>query len=138
MQTRYPEVTVPDLHSELHKTISDFVAEISAIARRVAVEALERALGASGESRTVPRIARTARVEKRTESQLEALAGSLHEFVSRHPGLRIEQINKELSTTTKALALPIRHLIAEGAIKTKGARRSTSYFASDRKKTKKN
>ena len=50
-------------------------------------------------------------------------------FVSKHPGLRIEQINKQLGTTTKDLALPIRKLIADGAIKTKGEKRSTTYFA---------
>jgi hypothetical protein len=37
-------------------------------------------------------------------------------FVKAHPGLRIEQINKELGTTTKDMALPIRKLIAEGMI----------------------
>ena len=50
-------------------------------------------------------------------------------FVAKHPGLRIEQINKELGTSTKDLALPIRKLIAEGQIKTKGKKRSTTYFA---------
>lgn len=50
-------------------------------------------------------------------------------FVAKNPGLRIEQINKQLGTTTKELALPIRKLVASGAVKTKGKRRSTSYFA---------
>ena len=47
-------------------------------------------------------------------------------FVGKHPGMRIEQINKQLGTTTKDLALPIRKLIADGSIKTKGAKRSTA------------
>ena len=46
-----------------------------------------------------------------------------------HEGLRIEQIHKELGTTTKDLALPIRKLIAEKRIKTKGQKRSTTYYA---------
>ena len=54
--------------------------------------------------------------------------------MTKHPGLRIEQINKQLGTTTKDLALPIRKLIAEGALKTKGEKRSTAYFASEKKK----
>lgn len=49
-------------------------------------------------------------------------------FVKSHPGLRIEQINKELGTTTKDLALPIRKLIADGLISAKGKKRSTMYF----------
>jgi len=48
--------------------------------------------------------------------------------VKAHPGLRIEQINKELGTTTKDLALPIRKLISEAAITAKGEKRSTTYF----------
>jgi len=36
--------------------------------------------------------------------------------------------NKELGTTTKDMALPIRKLIAEGMISAKGKRRATAYF----------
>ena len=46
----------------------------------------------------------------------------------RHPGLRIEQINKELGTQTRDLALPLRKLISEGAVRTEGEKRSTQYF----------
>ncbi len=49
--------------------------------------------------------------------------------MGKNPGLRIEQINKQLGTTTKSLALPIRKLVAEKRVKTKGAKRSTAYFA---------
>jgi predicted transcriptional regulator len=49
-------------------------------------------------------------------------------FVKANPGLRIEQINKELGTTTKDLALPIRKLIADRVISAKGQKRSTMYF----------
>ena len=49
-------------------------------------------------------------------------------YVKANPGLRIEQINKELGTTTKDLALPIRKLIADGYLKAKGKKRSTTYF----------
>ena len=50
--------------------------------------------------------------------------------------MRIEQINKQLGTTTKDLALPIRKLVSEGALKTKGEKRSTAYFAGEAKKKK--
>jgi hypothetical protein len=66
---------------------------------------------------------------KRTAADLDQLGTSFVSFVAKHPGLRIEQINKELGTSTKDLALPIRKLIAEGQIKTKGKKRSTTYFA---------
>jgi hypothetical protein len=51
-------------------------------------------------------------------------------FVARKPGLRIEQINRELGASTKELMLPVRKLIAAGAINTKGAKRATQYFPS--------
>jgi hypothetical protein len=73
---------------------------------------------------------------KRTADELDNLAETFHSFVAKHPGLRIEQINKQLGTSTKDLALPIRKLIAEGALKTKGEKRSTTYFAGESKKKK--
>jgi predicted transcriptional regulator len=54
-------------------------------------------------------------------------------FVKANPGLRIEQINKQLGTTTKDLALPIRKLISEGMLKAKGQKRSTTYFPGKKK-----
>jgi hypothetical protein len=50
--------------------------------------------------------------------------------------MRIEQINKELGTSTRDLQLPIRKLIASGALKSKGEKRATTYFAGATKKSK--
>ena len=72
--------------------------------------------------------ARGGRGAKRTPEDLEALSQKFATFVKTNPGLRIEQINKELGTTTKDLALPIRKLIADGMITAKGKKRSTTYF----------
>jgi predicted transcriptional regulator len=77
---------------------------------------------------------RGGRGAKRTSADLEALSDKFASFVKANPGLRIEQINKQLGTTTKDLALPIRKLVADGEIKTKGAKRSTQYFAGKSKK----
>lgn len=74
---------------------------------------------------------------KRTAEDLDQLAAQFVDFVKANPGLRIEQINKQLGSTTKALALPIRKLLAEGRIKANGQKRSTTYFAGDDKKSKK-
>ena len=71
---------------------------------------------------------------KRTSDELDRLAEQFHAFFTKHPGLRIEQINKQLGTTTKDLALPIRKLIADGTITTKGQKRSTTYFAGKKAK----
>jgi hypothetical protein len=60
---------------------------------------------------------------------MEELSERFVAFVRQHPGLRIEQINKQLGTLTKDLALPIRKLVATGMISVRGEKRSTTYFA---------
>lgn len=65
--------------------------------------------------------------DKRAPEEMEALATKFVAYVGKHPGMRIEQINKELGTSTKDLQLPIRKLIAEKRIKATGQRRATKY-----------
>lgn len=71
---------------------------------------------------------RGARGSKRTAEDLEVLSSQVVSFVRAKPGLRIEQINKQLGTTTKDVQLPIRKLVSEGVLAAKGQRRATTYF----------
>jgi hypothetical protein len=125
-----------DFQNEMNRVVAGFVAQITELARRAAIDTLESALGKrDGVSTT--RIGRSrGRGAKRSSGELDKLGDTFQAFVTRHPGLRIEQINKELGTSTKDLALPIRKLIADGSIKTKGEKRSTQYFSGERKKKK--
>lgn len=130
-----------DFQAEMNRVVSDFVAQITELARAAARDMIDEALGKAGGKGGFTGFGRTGgggrgrgRGAKRTSDELEKMADSFHAFVAKHPGLRIEQINKQLGTTTKDLALPIRKLIAEGALKTKGEKRSTAYFASEKKK----
>jgi len=128
-----------DFQNEMNRVVSGFVHQITELARRAAIDTLESALGrgARGSNGLVPRGAgRGRRGAKRTGQELDKMAENFHAFVGKHPGMRIEQINKQLGTTTKDLALPIRKLISEGALKTKGTKRSTTYFAGESKKKK--
>jgi hypothetical protein len=143
-----------DFQSEMNRTVQGFVAQISELARRAAIDTLESAFAgrASRGGNAAPvlvasddRAERTrgaaaaarARVgAKRTSADLVALSERFASFVKANPGLRIEQINKELGTVTKDLALPIRKLLADGVITSKGQKRSTTYFAG--KKSAKN
>lgn len=121
-----------DFQTEMDRVVQGFVAQISDLARRAALEMIEKSLGQSGirTGRAALRVGGgRGRGAKRTASDLEQISSGFVTFVSKHPGLRIEQINKELGTSTKDLALPIRKLIADGVIKTKGKKRSTTYFA---------
>ena len=127
-----------DLQNEMNRVVSGFVAQITELARRAAIDTLESALGRRGGGGSLlPRVGGRRKGSKRTGNELEKLGDAFQAFVAKHPGLRIEQINKQLNTTTKDLALPIRKLISEGAIKTKGEKRSTVYFPGE-KKAKKN
>ena len=124
-----------DFQTEMNRVVAGFVAQITELARRAAIDTLESALGKRGGNGAVGRVGRAgSRGGKRTASELDKLGDRFHDFVSKHPGLRIEQINKQLGTSTKDLALPIRKMIADGTLKTKGEKRSTAYFAGEKKK----
>jgi hypothetical protein len=135
-----------DFQTDMNRAVQGFVAQITELARRAALDTLESAFGgratrSSGTATAAVAVAsapaptgrvgrpRGGRGAKRTPEDLEALSEQFAAFVKANPGLRIEQINKELGTTTKDLALPIRKLISSGVITAKGKKRSTTYFA---------
>ena len=132
-----------DFQNDMNHAVQGFVTQITELARRAALDTLESAFGGhggrgggGGRAAAAPAAAGVAHVgrprggrgAKRTAEDLESLSAKFASFVKTHPGLRIEQINKELGTTTKDLALPIRKLIAERMISAKGQKRSTTYF----------
>jgi len=131
-----------DFQTEMNRVVAGFVAQITELARRAAIDTLEASLGRSGRGRGSalslggrPR----GKGAKRTSDELDKLSDAFVDYVRANPGMRVEQINKELGTSTKDLALPIRKLIAEGVIKAKGQKRSTTYFAGEGgRKRKKN
>jgi hypothetical protein len=139
-----------NFQAEMNHAVQGFVSQITELARRAAIGTLEAAFtGKAGRNNGAPAAAalaspgvsragrpRGGRGAKRTAEDLEALSEKFASFVKANPGLRIEQINKELGTTTKDLALPIRKLIADGMVSAKGEKRSTTYFAG-RKASKK-
>ena len=127
-----------DFQNEMNHVVQGFVAQITELARRAAIGTLESAFGGrAGRTNGAPVLAagkgpagrpRGGRGAKRTAADLEALSSKVAAFVKAKPGLRIEEINKELGTTTKDLALPIRKLISDGMLTAKGQKRSTKYF----------
>jgi len=131
-----------DFQNEMNRTVESFVAQISELARKAAIDTLESAFGSRATGRGAGRAStavvaieapragrpRGGKGAKRTQADIDALSERFSSFVKASPGLRIEQINKELGTTTKDFALPIRKLVADGVITTKGNKRSTTYF----------
>ncbi len=128
-----------DFQTEMNRVVADFVAQVTELAKRVAIDTLEGALGGRPSNRGGSSYSARGgtggrrKGAKRTASDLDKLGDDFYSFVSKHPGMRIEQINKQLDTTTKDLALPIRKMIGEGSLKTKGEKRSTTYFAGAKK-----
>ncbi len=130
---------MPNYQSEVQKLVDDFVSQLTEIWRRQAIDSLTGIDGGRVRRGAGPGLAlgrARGRGAKRTSDELDQLADAFAEFVAKNPGLRIEQINKQLGTTTKDLALPIRKLLAEGVVKAKGKKRSTAYFPGEKRKSK--
>ena len=111
--------------AKLQTLVNDFITSISLLQKEAMIEMISTGSGPM----PMARGGGLSKGEKRPAAELDALAEKFLAFVSKKPGLRIEQVNRELETTTKALALPIRKLIAEKKIKTRGQKRATVYFA---------
>lgn len=128
--------TPQDKIAEMAKRFTD---ELISVAREELVQMLGGQSGAAtsrreGSSTGKGRATSRSKGTKRAPEHLEALQTKVLNFVKKSPGLRIEQINKELGTRTKELQLPIKKLLAAKAIRANGKRRSTKYFAASGKK----
>lgn len=66
--------------------------------------------------------------QKRTPEELAELTDDLRIYISKNPGMRIEEIARGMGATSKALVLPATKLLAAKKIKTTGQRRATRYF----------
>lgn len=123
-----PLVSYPASMIERNRRIEDlarkFVEDLTQIAREQVLEML-------GGGITPSRLGTTRDGTKRPAALLDKLEQRFLAFVRTNPGLRIEQINAALGTTTKELALPIRKLVGTSALKREGARRATRYFPAD-------
>lgn len=119
------------------------IAELETIIRRHTEEVRVHLLGVvvaalSGEATAAPTHAKEPKSAipravkkgaKRSPEALEQLAKKLLGYITKNPGQRIEQIGVGLQISTKELVLPVKKLIADGSVKTKGVKRATSYFA---------
>jgi hypothetical protein len=134
-----------DFQTEMNLVVQKFVAEVTELSRRAAIDTLASAFSSHVPTTAHASVAspapaagaaskRGSRGAKRTQEDLEAMSGTVSTYIKANPGLRIEQINKALGTTTKDLALPLRKLVAEGFVNTKGQKRATTYFAGKKMK----
>jgi len=134
-----------DFQVQVQRLVDELVARITAIAHKAATDTLAAAIGAAEAAIAQQRALAGARPpapaahapgsngvrgkgEKRASDEIERTKLRVLDFVRRNPGLRVEQINRELGTTTRELVLPLRKLIAEGQLRSEGEKRSTQYF----------
>jgi hypothetical protein len=127
------------IDDELRQAVESFVEQLKELIQRAALESVQSALngGSSlsqrGSSRRSGRalLAPQAQVasSKRTPEELAFLIKKLHGYILKHPGEGIEKIALGMGVPTKALVLPVKRLINDRKLVTKGQKRATLYFA---------
>lgn len=139
-----------EIENRINALVTNFISEVSRLAQAAALETLKAALGgatvpvvrdirvgkaakpaASATGGAAAAAAKRAKGEKRPKAEIAQVQDKVLAHIRANPGQRIEQINKVLGTRTPDLALPLKKLIADGAVATKGARRATTYFPGD-------
>jgi hypothetical protein len=131
---------MPTIDTQLRERIAAFAAELTELVRASALDLVREALAngaapARGRRRSraeatgTRRTAARGKGRKRDPAEIARLTDRLGGFVARNPGKRIEEIARELGTSTKELVLPVRKLIEGKRLTTKGERRATKYFS---------
>jgi hypothetical protein len=122
----------------IRAAVDAFVEQLSGLIRQAALESVQALLSdGAAPSRHTSKVARGSVVAvrgrrkgaKRTPIELEALVKKFHAHVVKNPGQRIEQIGQILAIPTKELALPVKRLMSEKKLSSKGQKRATTYFA---------
>jgi hypothetical protein len=122
-----------DPHREIQTLVDNFVADLSNLAKRLAIEQLKAAFGTGAKLVAPPppgaaaAPARPGR-SRRGPHEIEALRTKLLATIAEQPGRRAEDINTALGTSTAQIAQPLRGLIEAQLVRTEGARRGTRYF----------
>lgn len=128
MQQHYTD-PASELQSQVSRATGEFLFQVADLSRQAAAASINAAFGRVGPAaRASSPASPTGPSPKRSPAQIETLTRRFALFVRDNPGLRIEQINKQLGTSTAALLLPIKKLIADEAVATQGDRRSTRYY----------
>ncbi len=152
------EHLMDNVETQIKSLVDSFTAELSALVRKGALEAVSSALksgssapsapkapAASGKKRgpapaaaKAPKAAKVAPPasaaskrkagQKRSPDEIAKTTEKLLQYVSKNSGQRIEEIAKGVGTNTKELTLPIKKLLVEKKISSKGEKRATRYY----------
>jgi len=136
-----------DPHREIQALVDNFIADLSDLAKRIAIEQLRAAFGVGAKlagtklpplpmptpAASPARASRGRRGQRgqrgrRGSDEINALRGKLLAVITENPGRRAEDISAALGTKTAEIAPPLRRMVAERVVRTEGARRGTRYF----------
>src|SRR5678816_1216062 len=123
---------------DIQSLVNDFTERLTVVMRRSALEEVLATLQQGG-LQTGSRAGRPAKASRpmraakkggrRSAEHVEQMGQSLYDYVKKNPGQRGEQIAKAMRTDVGTMRLPMRKLIADKRIKTKGQRRGMTYLA---------
>lgn len=123
-----------DIANQVRSLIETFTVNIAALVRQDTLRQISEALSGVGKI-TVRRGPGRPRGpaakkpgEKRTALDLEKTSAAVFACITSNPGLGVESLAIRISMPSRDLKLPIKKLLADGLVKTKGQRRGTKYF----------
>jgi hypothetical protein len=114
---------------QLHSNNALFETFVSGLADAIAVRLHRGVSAGTVNAAASARGPKGRKGQKRTAEGLAELTSALLGHIKANPGQRIEQIAVALKIPTSELKLPAQKLLAGKAVKTKGQRRGTHYFA---------
>lgn len=119
------KVTIQDI-------VNEFVDDLRAAISEEAAAAFSATLGTRGlvaKTARAPFKRAMGRTAKRTPEALQKLTAATLGAIRRSPGLNVEELADKMGVTTRELALPILKLRADKALRCKGVKRGTRYWA---------
>ncbi len=154
-------IFMDNVDTQLKHRVDSFVAELSALVKKAALEAVTNALKgeaaapgvakAAGKKRAAPAPAPAAAPkaaakapkaapaapaaskrkagQKRSPDEIAKTTDKLLAYITKNSGQRIEEIAKGVGNSTKELTLPVKKLLNDKKISSKGEKRATRYYA---------
>lgn len=122
----------------IREAVESFVEQLRGLIQQAALESVQTALNGGASARRAGKPERSLangaskgrrKGAKRTPEELEGLIKKLYSHIAKNPGQRIEQIGQAIGVVTKELVLPVKKLVTDRKLSTKGQKRATTYFA---------
>lgn len=150
-------IFMDNVDTQIKSRVDAFVAELSALVKKAALEAVASTLKGESAAPSVAKApagkkrapapapakapAKAAKAapapaaaakrkagQKRTPDEIQKTTEKLLGYITKNSGQRIEEIAKGVGSSTKELTLPIKKLLNDKKITAKGEKRATRYF----------